>query len=205
VVCGETSSLFAGTTFSVLPCAIDGHVGMGVGGAKDRAGVERELVRHGASISITPCGITTHVIAAKDPITTQVKNLVRAGQHDILSIEWVVRCIEGQEVLAPALQEFIGHAEKRVDERHKRGGRDALATFDRFGDEYAVERGVEDLSRVFSAVERAGAAESIGSLADAMARTDVMEDDGLYSLLGDLQAENGALQARLDHMRMQFD
>jgi len=205
VLCGETSSLFAGTTFSVLPCATDGHFDMGVGGAIDRAGVERELVRHGASISITPCGITTHVIAAKDPITTKVKNLVRAGLHDILSIEWVVRCIEGQEVLAPALQEFIGHAEKCVDERQKSGGRDTLATFDRFGDEYAVDRSVEDLSRVFSAVERAGAAESVGSLADAMARTDVMEDDGLYSLLGDLQAENGALQARLDHMRMQCD
>lgn len=205
---GEKSQLLRGLCFCVLPCITGGHFDMSestagacaAGGSNDgrvdRAGVEQELRRHGAETTINPSHATTHVLAAGEPLSAKVRNIVKAGSHDVLSIAWVVRCIGKGKLLEPEMADFIGHAAQ--DPAAQIGESLGSGAVDRFGDAYSVASDAVGLSRAFSAVDRAGTVPKIASLAEAMKLDDIRGDPAVLALIKDLCAEHRNLQSRVN-------
>ena len=168
----------------------------------DRGGVEQELRRHGAEITINSGLNTTHVVAVREPLSAKVRNMITAGSHDILSVGWLARCMGKGTLLKPDLHDFIGHA--ALDSTVLVGQSLRANAVDRFGDTYAVAGDASGLSRVFSAVDRAELTPKITSFADALQLEDVREDAALLALVTEEYSAHKRLQDRVDALDAQL-
>ena len=211
----ETSAGARGTLDGVCLCVLPataahawyGSLGGGSDGEDgaaaepaDRAAVQTLALRHGARVVMAVGASATHVIGAWGTPSLQLQNLVRAGSHDVLSVEWLVRCVASRALLPPEPAEFIFRRSPRReagamvatwDEPLNRHGAD------KYCDQYCKASTGRQLSTVLA---RVAATESQGKTAipdtlGAVAALDsVQQEPGLRLLVQKLRRENDVLR-----------
>eukprot|EP00794_Sanderia_malayensis_P019370 gene19370-21291_t len=102
--------------------------------------LERQIAERGGTFTQNPCSSTYCVIAEK--VNVRVKNVISRGEFDVVTVDWLVKCLDKDEVLAYMPQDLIFASTKTKDK--------LAEYFDKYGDSYTEDVTQERLHKIFS-------------------------------------------------------
>lgn len=111
-----------------------------------KSSIEEKILEFGGSIVQNPGENTFCVVAEK--MLIKVRNIVSKGVYDVVKVDWLLRCIEQQQLLPWFPLEMIHVSSKTAA---------ALSSdYDCYGDSYYEDTNEENLERVFQKIENSG-------------------------------------------------
>ncbi|XP_065052274.1 DNA ligase 4-like [Rhopilema esculentum] len=105
--------------------------------------LEKRIAEHGGKFVQNAGKDTNCVIAEK--VNVRVKNIISLGRHDVVSVSWLVACLNKGKVLAYKPNEMIFTSEKTK--------KIFSLEYDEFGDSYTKEIDAKNLQEIFRNME----------------------------------------------------